>query len=354
MMAVGTVQERAAGARVTIERRSVAGELIDLVDLEPAIFGVVPNVALMHQVVTAQLAARRAGTQSTKTRSEVRGGGTKPYRQKGTGRARQGTVRAPQFAGGGVALGPKPRSYAQRTPRKMVRLALNSALSDRAAEGRVCLIDEWSFEVPKTKDAIRALRHLGLSGRVLVVLGSGDTVAERSFANLQHVHLVEGAQLTAYEVLANDWVLFTSETVPGGVTVSEESSSTVPSAALVDDSASDAPNAGAGAAADTGDAPAPVDATAAPIDADNTSAASAPAGDSAAGAGDSTGEPAGAVDDHAGNGAEASVAVETGEVEAEARAHDNAVVASGEAAESESAAIADSEAEVHKDEEEAE
>ena len=167
-------RDTAVGTKVTIERRNDAGELVDLVDLEPAIFGIKPNTALMHQVVTAQLAARRSGTQSTKTRSEVAGGGAKPYRQKGTGRARQGTLRAPQFAGGGVALGPKPRSYAQRTPRKMVRLALHCALSDRAAEGRVCLVDRWSFEVPKTKDAIGALAALGLSGRVLVVLGAGD------------------------------------------------------------------------------------------------------------------------------------------------------------------------------------
>jgi large subunit ribosomal protein L4 len=263
--------EPAVGAKVTIERRNPAGELVDLVDLEPAIFGIRPNVALMHQVVTAQLAARRSGTQSTKTRSEVAGGGAKPYRQKGTGRARQGTLRAPQFAGGGVALGPKPRSYAQRTPRKMVRLALHSALSDRAAEGRVCLVDRWAFEVPKTKDAIAALAALGLSGRVLVVLGSDDTVAERSFANLQHVHLVEGAQLSAYEVLANDWVLFTTETIPGGVSVSAESSSTVPSAA------------------------------------------SAPADETAAGADTSAAQPSASV-----------------EAALEAEAHDNAVIASSE------------------------
>ena len=110
----------------------------------------------MHQVVTAQLAARRAGTQSTKTRAEVRGGGAKPWKQKGTGRARQGSIRSPQWVGGGVALGPKPRSYAQRTPKKMIRLALRSALSDRAAEGKVIVVDEWGFDAPSTKDAIAA------------------------------------------------------------------------------------------------------------------------------------------------------------------------------------------------------
>src|SRR5208282_4286750 len=134
--------------------------------------------------VTAQLAAARAGTQSTKTRAQVRGGGAKPYRQKGTGRARQGSTRAPQFVGGGVALGPQPRSYRQRTPKKMVRLALYSALSDRAASGHVALIDRWDFEVPKTKEAWAALETLGLDGHVLVVLTAEERTAERSFANL--------------------------------------------------------------------------------------------------------------------------------------------------------------------------
>jgi large subunit ribosomal protein L4 len=210
-------------ATVTVDRHNADGDVIDTVELDASIFGVTPNVPLMHQVVTAQLAARRSGTHSTKTRSEVRGGGAKPYRQKGTGRARQGTTRAPQFAGGGVAFGPKPRSYAQRTPRKMVRLALCSALSDRLMEGRLRLIDAWAFEVPKTKDAVKALRSLDLDGRILVVLHSEDAVAERSFGNLPEVHLVEGAQLTAYEVLANDWIVFTTATIPGGVTVVEGS-----------------------------------------------------------------------------------------------------------------------------------
>ncbi len=209
-------KEQGALATVTLERRSDAGEALGTVQLLPEIFGRAPNVPLMHQVVTAQLAARRAGTHSTRTRAEVRGGAAKPYRQKGTGRARQGTIRAPQFAGGGIAFGPKPRDYAQRTPRKMTRLALFSALSDRAAEGRVCLVDRWSFEAPKTKDALVALRALGLEGNVLVVLGSDDAVAERSFANLPEVDLVEADQLTAYDVLVNDWVVFTDATLPGG------------------------------------------------------------------------------------------------------------------------------------------
>ena len=121
------------------------------VDLDPELFGVQPNVPLMHQVVTGQLAAARAGTQSTKTRAEVSGGGAKPYRQKGTGRARQGSTSAPHYAGGGVALGPKPRSYRQRTPRKMVQLALRGALSDRAGAGQVAVVEGWDWQIPSTK-----------------------------------------------------------------------------------------------------------------------------------------------------------------------------------------------------------
>ncbi len=140
------------------------------VTLNEEYFGVQPNVPLMHQVVTAQLAKRRAGTQSTKTRSEVRGGGAKPFRQKGTGRARQGSTNAPHYAGGGVALGPKPRSYAQRTPKKMIKLALRSALSDRAAAEKVLVVDAFGWAEPSTKQAVKALDHLGVSGRTLVVL----------------------------------------------------------------------------------------------------------------------------------------------------------------------------------------
>src|SRR5271165_2685207 len=161
-------------AVLKIDVKTPDGATKGSVELPAELFDAPANIALMHQVVTAQQAAARQGTHSTKTRGEVRGGGKKPYRQKGTGRARQGTIRAPQFTGGGVALGPKPRSYAQRTPRKMVRLALNCALSDRVAEGRLRLVDEWAFEVPKTKDAVKALAALGLDGAILVVLGSTD------------------------------------------------------------------------------------------------------------------------------------------------------------------------------------
>ena len=194
--------------------KNPAGADAGSVELADELFGVEPNGAVMHQVVTAQLAARRAGTQSTKTRGEVRGGGAKPWRQKGTGRARQGSIRSPQWRGGGVALGPKPRSYAQRTPKKMVRLALASALSDRAAEGRVLVVDDWAWSTPKTKDAIGALSALGVEGRVLVVLTRDDEVAWKSFRNLQEVHIITTGELNAYDVLASDWVIFTRASLP--------------------------------------------------------------------------------------------------------------------------------------------
>ncbi|MHB1502491.1 MAG: 50S ribosomal protein L4 [Acidimicrobiales bacterium] len=208
-------KQRPAPARISVSRRTMDGAELGTVELDPEIFGIVPHQAVLHQVVTAQLAAARAGTQSTKTRAQVAGGGAKPWRQKGTGRARQGSTRSPQWAGGGVALGPKPRSYRQRTPKKMTRLALCSALSDRAQSNRVALIDSWSFDMPKTKDALRALGALGLDGRILIVL-DGDTVAERSFGNLQQVQVLQVPELNAYDILRNDWVVFTDSSLPGG------------------------------------------------------------------------------------------------------------------------------------------
>ncbi len=177
-------KERPAPVTRTAPHRNAAGHDLGTVDLEPTVFGLEPNRALLHQVITAQLAAARSGTQSTKTRSEVRGGGAKPFRQKGTGRARQGSSRSPSMIGGGVALGPKPRSYAQRTPKKMVRQALLSALSDRAEIGRITVIDDWKIEAPKTKDAATVIRKLRLSGTVLVVVAQDELAVERSFANL--------------------------------------------------------------------------------------------------------------------------------------------------------------------------
>jgi large subunit ribosomal protein L4 len=208
-------KERPAPVARSVARRDVAGKVLGTVDLPSEIFGIEPNEAVLHQVVTAQLAAARRGTQSTRTRAEVRGGGAKPFRQKGTGRARQGSTRSPSWPGGGVALGPKPRSYRQRTPKKMVRLALCSALSDRAANEQVALVDAWSWEAPRTKSAVAALAALGLEGRVLVVLGDEDVVAERSFGNLPQVQITRAGELSAYDVLRSDWVVFTDETLPG-------------------------------------------------------------------------------------------------------------------------------------------
>jgi len=199
-------------ASVTV--KTASGADAGTVDLDEEIFGIEPNVPVMHQVVTAQLAARRAGTQSTKTRAEVRGGGAKPWKQKGTGRARAGSTRSPIWIGGGVAHAPKPRSYAQRTPKKMIRLALRSALSDRAAEGNVHVVAEWGFEAPSTKGAIAALAALGAEGRVLVVLSRDDVVAHKSFRNLPNVHVLEVGELNTYDVLVSDCVVFTSQTLP--------------------------------------------------------------------------------------------------------------------------------------------
>jgi large subunit ribosomal protein L4 len=210
---------------ITVDVRDVSGESSGSVELDEAIFGIQPNVPVMHQVVTAQLAAARAGTQSTKTRAEVSGGGKKPFKQKGTGRARQGSERAPHFAGGGVALGPKPRSYKQRTPRKMVQLALRSALSDRASEGKIAIVGSWPWEEPSTRDARAALEALGLEGKVLVVLSRGDQEAFKSFRNLTHVQIILDAELNAYDVLRNDWIIFTSDTLPGAAVSAGEADS---------------------------------------------------------------------------------------------------------------------------------
>jgi large subunit ribosomal protein L4 len=197
----------------------VSGAEVGSVDLADDVFGIQPNVPVMHQVVVAQLAARRQGTQSTKTRAEVSGGGAKPFKQKGTGRARQGSTRAPHFAGGGVALGPKPRKYDQKTPKKMVRLALRSALSDRANDGKVVVVDSWPWSTPRTKDAIAALDALGVAGRVLVVLSREDEVAAKSFRNVTAVQVLLREELNTYDVLSNDVVVFTQATLPSDLAV---------------------------------------------------------------------------------------------------------------------------------------
>jgi large subunit ribosomal protein L4 len=199
-------------AQITL--KNVAGKDAGKVDLDDATFGIQPNVPCMHQVVTAQLAARRAGTQSTKTRAEVRGGGRKPFAQKGTGNARQGSIRAPHFSGGGVALGPKPRKYGQNTPKKMIKLALRSALSDRANEGKIIVVSEWGWDKPNTKTAKAALAGLGVNGKALVVVGRDDAAAALSFRNLTEVQVIAPGELNAYDVLCNDWIVFTESTLP--------------------------------------------------------------------------------------------------------------------------------------------
>jgi large subunit ribosomal protein L4 len=208
-------KDRPEPTKRSVTRTSLDGTSLGTVELEPTIFGIEPNMAVLHQVIKAQLAAKRSGTQSTKTRKEVRGGGKKPFNQKGTGGARQGTIRAPHYTGGGIALGPKPRSYEQKTPKKMIRLALHSALSDRASEERIALIDgfdDWSE--PKTKTAVATLMTLGLEGKVLVVLSRDDVVALHSFNNLDYVKTIDAGEINAYDVLNSDWILFTDATLP--------------------------------------------------------------------------------------------------------------------------------------------
>jgi large subunit ribosomal protein L4 len=181
--------------------------------LDPEVFGIEPNMAVLHQVVTAQLAAARAGTHSTKTRAEVSGGGRKPWRQKGLGRARQGSTRAPHWTGGGIAHGPKPRDYSQRTPKKMKRLARRSALSARASEQAVKVVEEFDWAAPKTKQAAGLLEKIGATGKTLVVISQLDSIAGRSFRNLADTRVVEPGHLTAYDVLWSDNVIFTAHTV---------------------------------------------------------------------------------------------------------------------------------------------
>ncbi|WP_152361911.1 50S ribosomal protein L4 [Microlunatus speluncae] len=198
-----------------LETRSVdvldaSGAKSGTAELPAEIFDVTANIPLIHQVVTAQLAAARQGTHSTKGRGEVRGGGRKPYRQKGTGRARQGSIRAPQYTGGGVVHGPTPRNYSQRTPKKMIAAALRGALSDRARGGRVHVVSELvGGDTPSTKTAIATLAKVADAERTLVVLHRDDDLAWLSLRNVVTVHALAVDQLNAYDVLVNDVVVFT-------------------------------------------------------------------------------------------------------------------------------------------------
>jgi len=195
---------------VTVDVVDAQGKKAGTAELPGELFDVQTNVPLIHQVVVAQLAAARQGTHAVKTRGEVRGGGRKPYRQKGTGRARQGSVRAPQFAGGGVVHGPVPRDYSQRTPKKMKAAALRGALSDRARAGRVHVVESFGLdEAPSTKAALAALEGLTQGRSALVVLTREDDVAWKSLRNLADVHVLAVDQLNTYDVLTSEDVVFT-------------------------------------------------------------------------------------------------------------------------------------------------
>ena len=194
----------------SVEVKTPEGKTDGSVDLPADIFDVQANVALMHQVVVAQQAAGRQGTHATKTRGDVSGGGKKPYRQKGTGRARQGSTRAPQFAGGGIVHGPQPRDYTQRVPKKMKAAALRGALSDRARAGRIHVVESLvDGDAPSTKGALAALAGLTDRPRTLVVLERSDTVTWLSLRNVAEVHLLAVDQLNTYDVLLSDDVVFT-------------------------------------------------------------------------------------------------------------------------------------------------
>lgn len=210
-----------------VDVKTPAGTVEGSIELPAELFDAPANIALMHQVVTAQRAAARQGTHSTKTRGEVRGGGRKPYRQKGTGRARQGSTRAPQFTGGGVVHGPKPRDYSQRTPKKMIAAALRGALSDRARNGRIHAVTELvSGQTPSTKDARAFLETLTDRKQVLVVIGRSDETGSKSVRNLPQVHILTADQLNVYDVLRADDLIFSVEAlnayIAANKTISEE------------------------------------------------------------------------------------------------------------------------------------
>ena len=205
-----TTTAESGPSTLEITVRDADGSSSGTVTLPADIFDVQVNVPLIHQVVVAQLAAARQGTHSTKSRGEVRGGGRKPHRQKGTGRARQGSTRAPQFAGGGVVHGPTPRSYEQRTPKKMKAAALRGALSDRARNGRIHVVSALlGGEVPSTSTAVANLAGLSDRRHVLVVVLRGDELTWKSLRNVGRVHLLAPDQLNTYDVLVSDDVIFT-------------------------------------------------------------------------------------------------------------------------------------------------
>ncbi|CAK7016987.1 MAG: 50S ribosomal protein L4 [Paraeggerthella hongkongensis] len=194
----------------TIDIKDAKGNKAGSADLAPSVFGIEPNVPVMHQVVRAQRASWRQGTHDTKTRGEVRGGGKKPWRQKGTGRARQGTIRAPQWAGGGTVFGPHPRSYAFRVNNKEVKLAMRSALSAKLADGELHVIDGFNFEKPCTKDAVAILKAFGLEGRTTIVISDDDVNAYLSFRNIPTVNILPVGAANTYEIIDNKAIVFTA------------------------------------------------------------------------------------------------------------------------------------------------
>jgi large subunit ribosomal protein L4 len=212
-----------------VDIRTPDGSGAGSVELPAEIFDVQTNIPLIHQVVVAQLAAARSGTHKAKTRGEVAGGGRKPYKQKGTGRARQGSVRAPQFAGGGVVHGPQPRDYSQRTPKKMKAAALRGVLSDRAREGRIGVVSDFGTgDTPSTKAALSILSEWLDEGRVLVVLSRDEESAWRSLRNVAAIQLVSADQLNAYDAVISDRIVFSQAALDafvnrGGAAPKEES-----------------------------------------------------------------------------------------------------------------------------------
>ena len=195
----------------TIDIKDVSGKKAGSADLAPSVFGIEPNVHVMHHVVRAQRASWRQGTHDTKTRGQVRGGGKKPWRQKGTGRARQGTIRAPQWAGGGTVFGPHPRSYSFHVNKKEVKLAMRSALSAKLADGELYVVENFSFEKPRTKDAVAVLKALGLEGRTTIVIPDDDVNAYLSFRNIPKVNVIPVSESNTYEFIDNKALVFTAD-----------------------------------------------------------------------------------------------------------------------------------------------
>lgn len=193
----------------TIEMKDASGKKVKDAELSAAVFEIEPNVHVMHEVVRSQCAARRQGTHDTLTRGQVRGGGKKPWRQKGTGRARQGTIRAPQWAGGGTVFGPHPRSYAFKVPAKVVKLAMRSALSAKLADGEIVVVDQLSFEKPSTKQAAEVLKNLGLEGRVTIIVPDDEVNTFLSFRNLSKVRVIGVSELNTLDFIDNKALVLT-------------------------------------------------------------------------------------------------------------------------------------------------